>query len=355
MSATHVGPASWQDHLQGLREGLTVIVPAYNEVGSIGDTVRSLREQTRPPEEIIVVDDCSSDGTGEVAREAGATVLRPASNTGSKAGAQTFALSCVRTALVAAIDADTTLAPDALEKLLGAMEEEVAACGFVLPRRVRSVWERGRYVEYLFAFSFVKQVQDYYGRPLISSGCFSAYLTEALREVGGWSGRTMAEDMDLTWSFYEAGWRVRFVPEAVCYPIEPHDLNFMHRQLKRWAHGFVQNVRLHWRDVMHVGYLRSVVAVAFWDAVLAPLVYFLLIPLLALSVSPVFLVGYVIDAPAVLVPVLFGAFSRREVGRALLSYLAFFVLRLLNAGEMLRAIWLELVARRPLKVYEKGH
>ena len=336
---------------------MTVIVPAYNEAGSIADTVRSLQEQTIPPKEIIVVDDGSSDGTGEVARDAGATVIRPASNTGSKAGAQTFALPRVETELVAAIDADTTLAPDAVEKLLTAMEDEgvVAACGFVLPRRVRSVWERGRYVEYLFAFSFVKQVQDYYGRPLISSGCFSAYRTEALREVGGWPGRTMAEDMDLTWSFYEAGWKVRFVPEAVCYPIEPHNLDFMHRQLKRWSHGFVQNVRLHWRDVMHVRYLSSVVAIAFWDATLAPLVYFLLLPLLAVIVSPMFLAGYVIDAPAVLVPVLFGAVSRREVGRALVSYPAFFVLRLLNAGEMLKAIWLELVARRSLKVYEKGH
>jgi biofilm PGA synthesis N-glycosyltransferase PgaC len=340
-----------------LRDRLTVIVPAYNEAGSIADTVRSLQEQTIPPKEIIVVDDGSSDGTGEVARDAGATVIRPASNTGSKAGAQTFALPRVETELVAAIDADTTLAPDAVEKLLTAMEDEgvVAACGFVLPRRVRSVWERGRYVEYLFAFSFVKQVQDYYGRPLISSGCFSAYRTEALREVGGWPGRTMAEDMDLTWSFYEAGWKVRFVPEAVCYPIEPHNLDFMHRQLKRWSHGFVQNVRLHWRDVMHVRYLSSVVAIAFWDATLAPLVYFLLLPLLAVIVSPMFLAGYVIDAPAVLVPVLFGAVSRREVGRALVSYPAFFVLRLLNAGEMLKAIWLELVARRSLKVYEKGH
>jgi poly-beta-1,6-N-acetyl-D-glucosamine synthase len=66
-----------------------------------------------------------------------------------------------------------------------------------------------------------------------------------------------------------------------------------------------------------VSYLRSLVAVAFWDATLAPLVYFLVLPLLAVLSSPLFLVGYVIDAPAVLVPVLVGARSRGEVGRAL--------------------------------------
>lgn len=36
---------------------LTVIVPAYNEAEWVGETVRSLREQTRAPAEIIVVDD----------------------------------------------------------------------------------------------------------------------------------------------------------------------------------------------------------------------------------------------------------------------------------------------------------
>jgi poly-beta-1,6-N-acetyl-D-glucosamine synthase len=354
---TGPAPKSRSFDSRDLRGGLTVIVPAYNEVGTIADTVRSLQNQTVPPEEIIVVDDCSDDGTGEVARGLGVTVVRPPRNTGSKAGAQTFALREVKTGLVAAVDADTVLAPDALGLLLPAFSdpELAAACGFVLPRRVRTIWERGRYVEYLFAFSFVKQVQDYYRRPLISSGCFSAYRTEVLREMGGWSNRTMAEDMDLTWGFYQAGWEVRFVPEAVCYPMEPHDLDFMRRQLRRWSHGFVQNVRLHWKGVTQVSYLRSLVAVAFWDAALAPFVYFLAIPLLAVLLSPLFLLGYVIDAPAVLVPVLAGASSRRELGRALLSYPAFFVVRVLNAGEMLKALWLELVMRRPLEVYEKGH
>src|SRR5216117_3512281 len=71
---------------------LTVIVPAYNEAASVADTILSLQAQTAPPREIIVVDDCSTDGTGDVARALGVIVVRPPANTGSKAGAQTFAL-----------------------------------------------------------------------------------------------------------------------------------------------------------------------------------------------------------------------------------------------------------------------
>ena len=101
---------------------LTVIVPAYNESASIADTVRSLQEQTLPPAEIIVVDDYSTDDTGAIARALGVTVVRPPSNTGSKAGAQNFGLPLVRTPYVMAVDADTTLAHDAVEKLMAAFD-----------------------------------------------------------------------------------------------------------------------------------------------------------------------------------------------------------------------------------------
>src|SRR5213594_2078405 len=165
----------------------------------------------------------------------------------------------------------------------------------------------------------------------------------------------MAEDMDLTWSLYQSGHAVRFVPEAVCYPIEPRTFTLMGKQLRRWSHGFVQNVRLHWRGLLGVPYLRSAVAVAFWDATIAAALYLVLLPILALLLaSPWILLGYVIDAPAVLVPVLAGAVPRREVGRALASVPAFFLLRTVNAVFFLRAVCAELLGR-PLRHYKKGH
>lgn len=336
---------------------LTVMIPAYNEADSIADTIRSLQQQTTVPAEIVVIDDCSTDATAGVASALGVTVRRPPRNTGSKAGAQTFALANVRTDLVMALDADTVLADDAIEQLLPAFvdPEVTAACGMVLPRRVGTVWERGRYIEYMFAFGFFKRVQDQYDKPLISSGCFSIYRTEELRALGGWSARTMAEDMDLTWTIYEAGKKVRFLPAAVAYPIEPHGFAFLSKQLRRWSHGFIQNVRLHKRALTRLGYLRSTVAVAFWDALLASFAYLVLIPVLALAIDPLILLAYLVDAPVLMVPVLWQAVERREVGRALASLPGFFVLRVVNGAFMIRALWNELIAGRPLLVYEKGH
>ena len=127
--------------------------------------------------------------------------------------------------------------------------------GLSSPKKVKTIWERGRYIEYLFSFSFYKQIQDFYGKPLISSGCLSMYRTPYLREAGCWSTRTMAEDMDLTWSLYQLGYKIRFMPKATCYPIEPDTLSLMHKQLKRWSAAYLQNVRLHHRGISKFPFL----------------------------------------------------------------------------------------------------
>lgn len=64
---------------------------------------------------------------------------------------------------------------------------------------------------------------------------------------------------------------------------------------------------------------------------------------------------YVIDVPVILVPVLLKAWPRREIGKALMSLPAFFVLRVVNGLLFLEAMWKELVLRQSLRVYEKGH
>lgn len=341
-----------------LRQGVTVLVPAYNEAATVGDTIISLRNQTVPPAEILVIDDCSTDATAEVARAHGATVVRPPANTGSKAGAQNYALAQVTTEFTMAIDADTTVAPDAIERFLAVMADRnvSAACGFVVPRHVKTVWERGRYVEYLLAFSFYKPIQDHFGKPLIASGCFSIYRTEMLLEHGGWQMRTMAEDMDLTWTMYQQGLQVRFVPEAVCYPIEPHDFHFMRKQLRRWSHGFMQNVQLHWRGLLPLAFLRSVIGVALWESTVASIIYLGIVPLTAIWMqNPWILIVYVLDAPALMVPVLTQAAARKEFWRAFVSIPSFFVVRVVNCVFVLEAIWSEFIAGRRLVVYEKGH
>ena len=186
-------------------------------------------------------------------------VLRPPENTGSKAGAQTYALPFVNTEFAIAIDADTVLAADAIEKLFDAVKNSdvAAACGYVLPRYVKSVWERGRYIEYMFAFTFFKPIQDHFGRPLISSGCFSIYRTDALRRIGGWSNRTLAEDMDLHGRCTQLVRRFGLYQRRFAIQSSRTTFGFLDAELRRWSHGFFQNVMLHWRPLLEAALISE--------------------------------------------------------------------------------------------------
>jgi dolichol-phosphate mannosyltransferase len=74
---------------------VAVIVPAYNEAGKIGDVVRKVPR--RLAAHVIVVDDCSQDGTADEARAAGAEqVLRHEVNRGVGAGIRTGLMAAKR-------------------------------------------------------------------------------------------------------------------------------------------------------------------------------------------------------------------------------------------------------------------
>lgn len=343
------------------RLSVTVIVPAYNEESTIAQTLESLRNQTIQIEKIIVVDDYSTDKTGEISKRYDEVmVVRPPQNTGSKAGAQTFALPNVTSKYTIAIDADTSLEPDAIEKMVKFMEQNPgtsAACSFVLPKKAKTVWERGRFLEYMFVFSFTKQVQEWYGKPLISSGCFSIYNTEDLKKIGGWNNRTLAEDVDLTWTLYENDKVVRFNPDVYCYPIEPENLNMMSKQLRRWSHGYLQNLKAHWKNISKVPVIREQIIVSISDALFGPIGLFIILPLFGILLHNPLIIAYsfLADALFISIPPLIKSIKMKNTKLVLSSIPSFFVLRTVNTFYFMSAFMKEFVLNKTFHKYEKGH
>jgi len=109
--------------------GIAVVVPVRNGARFLGATLASVAGQTLLPQEVLVVDDGSSDGSAEVAERAGARVLRQ-DNAGPGA-ARNRALAATRCELVAFLDADDLFLPDKLARqaqLLGASPDAVGVC-----------------------------------------------------------------------------------------------------------------------------------------------------------------------------------------------------------------------------------
>lgn len=99
-----------------VRCGLSVILPARNEQGAVGDTVRRLRELL-PQAQVIVVDDGSTDATAQLAEQAGATVLRRPYGMGNGAAVKAGARAATGEVLVF-MDADGQHDPADIPRLL---------------------------------------------------------------------------------------------------------------------------------------------------------------------------------------------------------------------------------------------
>lgn len=103
-----------------------VVMPAFNEAQNIGATITSVVSKTDLP--ILVVDDASSDGTGDLARELGARVLPLATQLGAWGATQAgirWALKCGYETTIT-IDADGQHDAYGVDSLLDTMDEEKA-------------------------------------------------------------------------------------------------------------------------------------------------------------------------------------------------------------------------------------
>lgn len=339
------------------RPTVTVVIPAYNEERTIAATLSSVLAQTRAPDQVIVVDDGSADRTGEIARRFGATVIRPPANTGTKAQAQNLALPHAVGEIVVVLDADTVLVPDALERLLKPFEDPrvVAACSFILPQRIATSWERGRFIEYLFGLTFTKAIQNRFGTVLVCSGCFSAFRRTVLERYGGFRPRTVAEDMDLTWELHAHGERVVFVREALCLTLDPPSWPVFRGQVERWARGFYQNIRVHRRTLLQNPRLGLLVAIALLDLFTAPFYTLSIVASLLWRRLDVLAWVVAVETLCLAVPTLWGAWRmgclRQAVGALPWSLLT----RLAALWIYWRALVQEWVLRKPLVAWEKGH
>jgi len=337
---------------------VTVLIPAYNEVKSIGDTIRSIRRQTRRVDRILVVDDCSTDRTGDLARCHGVSVVRTPENTGTKAQAQNYALPFVDTTAVVTIDADTTLASDAVEKILPPLRNMsvASACGFVIPQRIRTVWERARYIQYLFGISIAKEAQSSIGTPLVSSGCFSAYRMALLREFGGFPDRSMVEDMDLTWTQLEQGYEVVLVSAARCYPIDPHNYQTYRDQVERWLRGFLQVISLHKTDIFKRKGLAFYVGWALLEMLVYPL-GLLLLPLTLFhpKTAKFTWLSLLISLGIISVAAVWEAAKERRAWLAIQCLPAYVLIWPVNAYLIWKSFVLEWILRKRLSMWNKGH
>jgi cellulose synthase/poly-beta-1,6-N-acetylglucosamine synthase-like glycosyltransferase len=259
---------------QGARlEGRVIaLIPAHNEEASIGETIRSLRQQTRPVDRIIVVCDNCTDGTADVAILCGAEAIATLGNTAKKAGALNQALRwilpCLGSSdLVLVMYADSQLNGDWIRVAAAAMRDRAsvgASCGAFLAEDGGGLvgqLQRNEYVRYARSNRRRRQVP-------VLSGTGTLFRVTALREVARERGQrlpgvygdfynsaSITEDDEMTLALKTLGWRCECPPGCETVTEVMPTWGDLFWQRIRWQKGALGDLR---------AYGVSRVTMAYW-------------------------------------------------------------------------------------------
>ena len=140
---------------------ISAIIPAYNAEPFLARAIESVLGQTCPPMELIVVDDGSTDGTGDVARRFGDRVRFFHQENAGVSAARNLGIEKARGEWIAFLDADDWWEPHRLES-------QVA----ILKRHPDLMWASGRFVDMMPGDVRVVHPPEHLYADMLADGCY---------------------------------------------------------------------------------------------------------------------------------------------------------------------------------------
>ncbi|HEY1606701.1 MAG TPA: glycosyltransferase [Allosphingosinicella sp.] len=272
------------DHADQL---ISVLIPAYNEARVIEASVHRVLASRDAQIEVIVIDDGSKDGTGDIVERAFADeprvqLLRLPN--GGKAHALNRGLELAHGEIIVALDADTQFEAETIARLarwfarpgIGAV-----AGNAKVGNRVNLV-TRWQAVEYATAQNLERRALARLDAIMVVPGAVGAWRRAALADVGGFPIDTLAEDQDLTIAIQRAGWRVANDVDAVAWTESPQSLRGLAKQRFRWAFGTLQCLWKH-RAILRRHRPRGLALIGIPQAWLFQILFSLFSPLIDLA------------------------------------------------------------------------
>jgi biofilm PGA synthesis N-glycosyltransferase PgaC len=232
----------------------SVVLAAWNEELVIARTLRSILSSDYPIQEVIVVDDGSTDGTApevwQVMAQDPRFLLLRQPNTG-KAKALNHGVQKATGDFVVTLDADTMMTSSTVSKMMRHFARDGsdrlgAVAGVVrVGNRETNVLTRWQALEYLTQIGIERSAQDALGAISIIPGACAAWRKEAILDAGGYSSITLAEDCDLALSLHHRGWKVTQDDEALAFTEAPETVDDLLTQRTRWTFGMLQAIWKH--------------------------------------------------------------------------------------------------------------
>lgn len=228
---------------------ITIFIPAHNEEASIASTIHYLENKLNYPSErfeIIVVNDGSTDKTGQILTELQGQypdlrVVTIVKNRG-KAHGYNVALAFAKGDFILSNDADTKPNPDAVWQYMSYFEREGghnvgAVTGNMLAANRTSITALAQQNELNSIIGIIKRGQMSYGALFAFSGANTMYRKRAVLDVGGWHAEQPTEDIAIAWDMQTAGWRALFSAHIRFFLDVPEQTKALVKQRRRWSSG----------------------------------------------------------------------------------------------------------------------
>ena len=248
---------------------VVVIVPAHNEAKQIGDTLRSLDAQTRPPDSVLVVSDNSTDATVHLAATTlphrGVAVIETVGNEAKKSGALNAGIRALAASgrtfdYLVTTDADSTLGPDFIETAVAVMEADPGLGGLSGVYRAKAEIEtRTPWGRYLVAMQRLEAARARGTRTgayvHTMSGAAAVYRGAAVEHVIADRGAlfderpsNLVEDYETTLTLKRLGWRCTANHLCATFTDLMPTTRELLAQQTRWTRGTIDELRRHgWR------------------------------------------------------------------------------------------------------------
>lgn len=246
---------------------VTVLVPSHNEEYVLGNLLKRIVEFTYPKDklEVIVIDDGSTDRTGEIAdsfarKHAYIKVIHRKSGGTGKSGALNEGSKLAKGEIILTFDADYLPQPDIVEKLVAPfVDPEVGA----VQGRVTVLNEEDSLIskivtlERIGGYRVDQQARDELALVPQYGGTVGGFRRSLLEKVGGWDPGMLTEDTDLTIKTILHGYQVRYVGDAESYEEAVTAWKAYWRQRHRWAKGHMQCAMRHLPSVLRCEHLSG--------------------------------------------------------------------------------------------------
>ena len=227
---------------------VSIMIPAHNEEAVISNTVENVLNLDYPNFEVIVIDDRSSDNTASVIKELEAkyeqvhALIREKGAFPGKSAVLNDAFKMANGEAVLVFDADATVEPDFLTKLIPHLEP--ADVGAVQARKIIrnkdvNFLTRCQNNEYTFD-TYLQVSRDAIKGAVELRGNGELIKRAALEDINGWNNYTITDDLDMSTRLHIKGWDVRFCPDACVYEEGIVYVFPLFRQRRRWLEGTIR-------------------------------------------------------------------------------------------------------------------